>query len=313
MIKREDRNLGERAYDQEHFEAVLKEISLNFSEFFLTFAKGTDPVSPLIGHGNFKVVVKSKPATVKTRLAKVFNDAIERRVKEQPLYVKMFDLESLEEDEDDPNAFKKALSKQIPIINRCLNSTAREMQRYKGEFHQKSGREMLNVTTAIMKFGKRYSDNFNEQTHENAVTVSELGLSELLQEQYVSYNVIGGGIKSNFLHSLYPNAFAYRSQNALWALWYLTGKKNFGFSDGSEFLMIDVEKGTTQQNYHYPYDLFSFYALKIYLLLKDACNAEGIIFENRYRYIYLDTFLDHIADIWQREISDLKKTGDYAE
>src|SRR6476661_1370211 len=51
--------------------------------------------------------------------------------------------------------------------------------------------------------------------------------------------VIGGGIKSHFLYSRYPYAFPNRSQNALWALYFLTDKKEFGFDDGSEFLMID--------------------------------------------------------------------------
>ncbi|MEL1243991.1 hypothetical protein AAEO56_06935 [Flavobacterium sp. DGU11] len=312
MIKKQDRNLGQRAYEPVHMNTVVSEIKKSFPLHFSQFKKGNEIHNALMDNPNFKVIVKSKPSSAKDVLSKAFQKSIDELTKNQPVYSKFFDMESLDEDQDDPNAFKKGLSKQISIINRCLNSKAKEMERYKSEFFSKSGREMLDVTTAIIAFGNEYARTFDERRHEAAITVGDLGLSALLEEQYVSYNVIGGGIKSNFLHTLFPNAFAYRSQNALWALWYLTGKNDFGFIDGSEFLMLDPSKGTTQQNYHYPYDLFCFYALQLYMLLKNACKYEGVLLQDKYRYIYLDTFLNSIADIEHLEINDLKKSGDYA-
>lgn len=312
MIKKEDRELGARAYEKQHIDRVVKQIENEFPSLFNSFIKHYSESNPFAGNPNFKVVTKFKEADILKKVELVFNDAIEAHKKDLPSYKKLFDLESLDEDQDDPNAFKKTLSTRIPIINRCLQSKAQEMQRYQVEFYKKSGREILNVTSSIISFGNKYTATFDDNNHEQIVSVDALDLSELLEERYVAYNVIGGGIKSNFLHTLFPHAFAYRSQNALWSLWYLTSKKDFGFPDGSEFLMLDTLKGTTQQNYHYPYDLFCYYALKIYLLLKESCKQKGISFQNKYRYIYLDAFLNHIAEIEKEEISFLKKSGNYA-
>src|SRR5262249_28275560 len=132
----------------------------------------------------------------------------------------------------------------------------------------------------------------------------------LSKEDYNAYGVIGGGIRSHFLYSLYPNAFPNRSQNSIWALYFLTGKEDFGFHDGSEFLMIEADNRTTQQNYHYPYDLFGFYALHIYKMLKTSCAEQGIELQGRYRYIYLDAFFNHIAQVHQEDIRLLKGPDD---
>ena len=99
-----------------------------------------------------------------------------------------------------------------------------------------------------------------------------LDLSDLNDDEtYTAYGVIGGGIRSHFLYSLYPHAFPNRSQNAVWSLYFLSGKQDFGLADASEFVMIDIksENMKTQQNYFYPYDLFAFYALK------NLANAQG--------------------------------------
>lgn len=315
MIKSDDRNLGDRAYETDHIDKVLREVRANFPAFFKSFGSGQEEEeTPLFENSNFKVITSNKKkANVKIELTKQFQADIDDFESDQPCYEVFFDIERLEEEDDDPNKFKKSLSKEIPIINRCLNSNAREMKRYKSEFFKKSGRELLNVTYNIILFGNEFIETFNEQKHEKVKSVEELGLSELLSDEYISYNVIGGGIKSHFLYSLFPNAFPNRSQNALWSMWYLTDKKDFGFQDGSEFLMIDLDKGSTQQNYHYPYDLFSFYALQVYLLLKEECSKHGVLLQDKYRYIYLDTFFNHITQVKQAEITDLKKSGDYEE
>lgn len=314
MIK-PDRELGERAYDEFHVEIVLSEIKKNFPKYFKLFSEGEqEQADETFENSNFVVKTSSKKKkSAKAIIDASFLQAIEEFEEELPIYQDFLDVDGIDEYEDDPNTFKKDLSKKVPIINRCLNSSAREMKRYKSEYFKKSGRELLDVTYNIILFGSEYMETFDEKKHELSKTVEDLGLSELLEEEYIAYQVIGGGIKSHFLYSLYPNAFSNRSQSALWALWYLTNKNDFGFKDGSEFLMIDVDKGSTQQNYHYPYDLFCFYALNVYLLLKEACNREGIILQNKYRYIYLDNFLNYISNIEDDEISDLKKTGEYEE
>lgn len=282
-------DLGERAYEQPHIQAVLTEIGKNFPKYFQSFC-------PSAAAAN-----------------KAFAKAIKDWEQDAPAYEEFLDPDSLEEYEDDPNSFKGDLKKKCPIIRRCLNSSANEMKKYKKSFNLSTGRDLLTTTANIVQFGTEYIDSFDHKKHEKATEVDSLGLTELLEEDYIAYGVIGGGIKSHFLYSRYPYAFPNRSQSALWALYFLTDKKEFGFDDGSEFLMIDTdeERPTTQQNYHYPYDLFAFYALKIYLILKEALAKKGVVLQDDCRYVYLDAFFNHIAEKHQEDINVLKGAGEY--
>jgi len=106
---------------------------------------------------------------------------------------------------------------------------------------------------------------------------------------------------------MYPNIFPNRSRDAIWSLWYLTSKKKFKCKEDSEFLMIDVKNSVTQQNYFYPYDLFGFYALKLYLLLKEEAIRENVEIPIGYRYVILDSFLSYVAQQHIDEITVLKQ------
>ena len=125
-------------------------------------------------------------------------------------------------------------------------------------------------------------------------------------EAFTVYGVIGGGIKSHMMYKVYPNTFPNCSRNAIWALWYLTDKKTFGCKTDSEFLMIDVGKSFTQQNYFYPYKLFAFYAFEIYKLLRDKATELGAYIDTDYRYVIVDSFLSFVENVHDEETSFLK-------
>jgi hypothetical protein len=288
-MQKPDIKLGDRGYKPEHIRLVLSEINAHFPDYFCSFC----------------------PSAKDAKQA--FEAAIGNWERDRAAYVQLFHLGTLEEYEDDPNSFKSDLRTRCPIIRRCLNSSAKEMKKYKISFNSSTGRELLDVTRNIVVFGNEYVNHFNNKKHEAATAVKELQLGELLSEDYSVYGVIGGGIKSHFLYSLHPQAFSNRSQNAIWALYFLTEKKDFGFSDGSEFLMVDAneERSTAQQNYHYPYDLFAYYALCLHKMLKEACAKKGIALDNSKRYCYVDGFVDHIAARHGSEINCLKGTGEY--
>jgi hypothetical protein len=303
-------------YEPNHISTVLAEITAHFPGYFEFFSK---PVPKELSisipsDSPFRIThSKYKKSSAPQLLTKNFTDAIASFENEHEKYKSFFDIDALMEYEIDPNSFKGNLRRECPIIRRCLNSPEREMERYKAHFQQKPGEELWRVTTNIIKFGISFNKQFDTNKHESITTVPDLGLAELLLDDYISYQVIGGGIKSHFLYSLYPYAFANRSQNALWALYFLSGKGSFGLKDDSEFLMIDTENGTTQQNYHYPYDLFAYYALKVYLMLKQSCTKLNVFLEPRYRYIYLDSFLASITSHHENDITTLKRAADYAE
>lgn len=284
-----DIELGPRGYEPAHIATVVEAIEQHFPGCFQSVFPDSESIN-----GSFET-------------------AISNWEREKEAYRRLLDLESLEEYAYDPGAFKNSLRKDCPIIRRCLNSPMDEMKDYKKEFGMADGKRLLSVTANIAKFAENYMLSFDGNKHEQCVSSADLGLSLLLQEEYTAFGVIGSGIKSHFLHNLHPMAFSNRGQNAIWALYYLTGNDDFGFRDGSEFLMVRVEqqKNSIQQNYHYPYDLFAYYALRIFLLLKDACAEQDIILDSEYRYVYVDAFTDAIATKHQDEIQILKGKEQY--
>ena len=79
--------------------------------------------------------------------------------------------------------------------------------------------------------------------------------------------------------------------------------------------MIHADKGTTQQNYFYPYELFSFYAFHIFQLLRAEAQRIGVELDIKYRYIFVDAFLSFVGESHAAEIDFLKSAsgeGEYA-
>lgn len=285
MIRGND--LEEKVFEDEHIEQVLAEIDKNFPTYFESFAQ--QPI------------------------ALVFQDRIIEYQKEQEKYRDYLDLEALEEFELDPNAFKGYTRKNCPIILRCLMSQDDVMKAYKRSFGMVTGRQLLDTVRNIAEFGITFTLNFDDETHEDAAYYHEMGLEPLNEEPYGTGGVIGYGVQSSLLFGLYPREFAHRSQNAVWTLYFLSGRKDFGLQDGSEFLMVHEKEGTCEQNYFYPAELFGFYSVYLYLKLKAACAELGIHFENQYRYIYLSVFSDYVANSHREDIKTYTRSSTYVE
>ena len=277
---RDDPNLNQEAYHPEHMVEVLNDMRKSLPRYFESFAIGQKPLTERL------------------------SAAVADFESEQPHYQELFDPGMLEEYAYDPNAFKGDFRRKCPIVRRCIMSPARVMDNYRAAFNMTDGARMLEVTTNIVEFAHGFMGSFDDKQHELVQSPSDLGVDALDGDSFTAYGVIGGGIRSHFLHHLYPNAFPNRSQNAIWAYYFLTERKDYGFDDGSEFLMI--EPVGAQQNYRYPYDLFSYYALQLYLALRDACEGAGVELERAYRYVYLDAFLNHISDTHREDINYLK-------
>jgi hypothetical protein len=184
-------DLGERAYEPKHIQVVLTEIGKHFPKYFQSFC-------PSAAAAN-----------------KAFAEAIKEWKQDAPSYEELLAPDSLEEYEDDPNSFKNALRKECPIIRRCLNSSGNEMKKYKKSFNLSTGKQLLATTTNIVQFGINHIASFDHEKHEKASDVASLGLSKLLEEQYIAYGVIGGGIKSHFLYSRLPEPQPKRAVGAL--------------------------------------------------------------------------------------------------
>lgn len=120
------------------------------------------------------------PASALTRpcYPSVSTTAIEEFESEQPRYQNLLDPQNLQEYERDPSAFKGTLSRDCPIVRRCLQSRAKVMDSYRRDFQLTSGAEMLEVTQSIVQFAVAHVADFGDQEHKSIRQPMDLDVSE---------------------------------------------------------------------------------------------------------------------------------------
>lgn len=272
MYTTTDSSLGVEAkcYEEAHIKEVLETIRYSFDIVFDRFVEteaGTilsaldiSSLQNKFGSEGRKKQLGKKEKT--EHYKRIIIESVDSFLKDQDKYVDIMDLDSLDEYQDDPRTFKsKVLKNECPIIRKTLNNRiAKELDKYRKSFNIADADRLLEVITNLSTFANDYSDKYDPETYEKMSSYKDLGLDVLDTEDYTVFGVIGGGIKSHMIYKLYPGLFPNRSRSAIWALWYLSDKKTFECRSDSEFLMIDPHKSITQQNYFYPYALFSYYA-----------------------------------------------------
>ena len=277
-------------YEEKHIQAVVEEINENFKTYFEKFLNQNP----------------SLKESVKT--------AIDEFECDRDDYVNIFNLELLKEYEDDLETFKlKVLKNECPIIRKTLNSRkSKALDKYRTDFSKADAKYLNDIVYNLCLFGETYAEQYDPNTYDSIADYKELGMEALDTDEYTAYKVIGGGIKTHMLFKVHPGLFSNKSRLAVWALWYLSGKKTFGCLTDSEFLMIhiDKEKVITQQNYYYPYRLFHYYAFEIYKLLKEKAESLDAYIDPNYRYVLVDAFLQFIADTHKNEIAVLEGASD---
>ena len=261
-------------YKPEHIANVLAAIRENFNGYFERF--------------------------IEKRGRNFIDKAIADFEKDRVDYENFFNVEALEEYEDSPAIFKsQVLKNKCPIIRKTLASRkVKDLDKYRANFKAADANLLLKIVTNLCKFANEYRANYNPAIYSNTKSYADLKFEKLDTEDYTAYGVIGGGIKSHLLYKTCPEIFPNRSRDSIWALRYLSGCKDFGCTEDSEFLMIDTKNTVTYQNYFYPYALFSYYAFEIYKML-----SEKIALNPNYRYVAVDTFLEYVASEHAQEIS----------
>ncbi len=302
-------------FEQAHVEKVLAAIKMNFNQSFIRFldsagGKGislTD-IQELQKKFGIQVQKKRNNHDLTENYKIIIREAIDDFEKDRADYQKIFRQNWLEDLDEDADVFKsKTLRNECPIIRKTLaNRKAKELDKYRVSFSRADADWLLNVVYNLCVFGDDYKRKYNPGTYEDAQTYQDLNLGLLDTDDYTAYGVIGGGIKTHMLYKVYPALFPNRSRSAIWALWYLTNKETFGCKTDSEFLMIDVGKSITQQNYFYPYQLFAFYAFEIYKMLRDKATEYNVYIDTDYRYVIVDAFFEFIAMEHDKEISFMK-------
>lgn len=312
-------DIEEICYEQDHIDKVWNEMKQIIPEYFQRYIDTENghtiqdsEAEKLAAKFGSTSKPKSKAKDTKKILERILKEAIDDFNKERQPYLDILDMESLEEYKHDVNSFKNTVLKnQIPIIRKTLqNKQAKELDKYRAEFNSAQPGHLFEVTSNIIKLANEWkNDWYDGKEFEKIENCDDLGYYDLDEEGYTAFGVIGGGIKSEFIFKLFPEMYPSRSREAVWALYYLSSKKKFGCKEDSQFLMINADEGTTQQNYFYPYGLFAFYALRIYYKLKELYAKHGISLPIEYRFVAVDTFLSFVARSHQDEINVLKQNS----
>lgn len=316
FTRTEYRSVEPKCYENDHISKVVSKIQDNFPAYFERFLETEAGVgitskdfAKLQEHFGVKLSKDAGKKNISEKYKRIIVDSYDEFEKDRQAYLDIFDMESLEEYEEDSYTFKSdVLKTKCPIIRKTLNSkNAKELDKYRFEFGVADADYLLQVVTKLCETANDYVDNlYDPEGYDGITDYKDLQMEAFDSDECTAYGVIGGGIKTLMLHKVNPEVFSSRSRNALWALWYLTGKDTFGLSTDSEFLMIDIKKTITQQNYFYPYELFHYYAYEIYRLLSEKAKELDAYIEPSYRYVVVDRFFDFVAEEHADEISTLQ-------
>lgn len=313
----ENASIEEICFTKEHIDKVLLELEKNLKilyEKYIETENNTvvtnDKLNELAKAFGTTVKSSSKPKDIKKVIEKLLSESEREFEHDRDKYLELLDLEAMKEYKDDLPSFKNTvLKKDCPIIRKTLkNLTAKELDKYREAFHRSQPNELYEVLNNILFQANSINDNWYIPTvFDSSIEVIDLPHNKFDEEGYTAYGVIGGGIKSHFLFKLYPHLFPNRSREAIYALWYLTSKKVIDTKQDSEFLMINQDKVITQQNYFYPYGLFSFYAIYIYKWLDNQFQKYNIRINRDKIFVPVDSFLSFITRNHQDEIDLLKR------
>ena len=317
MYTNADISVEDVCYEQEHIHKILNTIHKKFEEYFPRFLEtiagnGVSEVDFNNLQKKFKVGGGKKKVTSHKRLSnnfiEIIQDSIDDFEKDRDDYIQIFDMELLEELVEDADTFKsKNLKCECPIIRKTLNNRkAKELDKYRANFSRADSDWLLEVVTNLCAFADEYYEEYDPDTYEDVESYEELDMGLLDTEDYTAFGVIGGGIKTHMLYKVYPSIFSNRSRSALWALWFLSDKMSDDCTMDSEFIMIDVDKNFVQQNYFYPYELFSYYAYEIYKMLQEKAEEYDAYIDPDYRYVIVVAFLNFVGEENDDTISVLK-------
>jgi hypothetical protein len=244
-------------------------------------------------------------------MSAVFEKAIDSYEKEASKYRQFFTPEAMEEFYDDPNAFKQGLSRDVPVIANTLRQRHAELKEWQMHFRSARPNDLLEVFANVVDFSAEWRKTHPTSEYSKYDAPEEFELYPLdTDESMGMVNVVGMGIKSIMLFHLDPERLPPRGRNGLYGLYFLSGRDHFGLpSKSSEFLMINDRHPASDgsiimdQNYWYPYSVFSLYVLRIFRWLEQQATKTGFAIDRTMRYVYVERFLAAVCD---QHADDLK-------
>lgn len=303
----------------EHVARVTELIEKNFDSYFQALIKkyrDNDSLEKLKTRWSKNPALKTNTELVR----ELFAQAIENYEKEAEKYREAFDTKNLEEYRYDENAFKGYLTKGCPVITHSFYSRAEELSEWRKLFAMTPSTDLLDIFENLMEFSNEYVENYEEVEYKEYSTPDEFNFDEVEEDDYKITGVIGMGIKAVTLYHLHSNIFPRRGKMDLFGMYFLTSKSSFNLpTKTSEFIIIN-DKAVGKEgvykvdhNYWYPYGLFTSYAMQLYKLIVGQCKNLAVLLDPKYRYVYVNTYLENISDCHAEDIQTLtRSSADYA-
>lgn len=294
----------------EHIEEVWKLIEKNIPIYFEKMIAEDDEFAKLKANTSFNV--HSSIPDKRKQLSEIFGNGIEKYEKLSKKYHIFFSEESMNEfeDEDEPKDFKKKLSIEIPIIQKSLQSKFEAMKEWQQKFAWSKASDIYAIFFNLIDFMNEYVDQISPYDFGKINEISDLEKLVVLNEDddYNVPGVVGMGIKSSVMFYLNPQYFLGANKNTLYGFYFLSDCEHFRLpSATSEFIMINDMKEESNrrhninmlidQNYWYPYDLFTLYSLRTYRELKKMCAKYKYNLDDEKRFIHVNSFMSGIWDL----------------
>jgi hypothetical protein len=191
----------------------------------------------------------------------------------------------------------------VPVIANTLRQRRAELKEWQYHFRTARAKDLLEVFSNVLDFVAEWSEAHPVDRYAELNEVYGFGLHPLDDDETMYIvNVIGMGIKSIVLYHLDPQRLPPRGRYALYGLYFLSDRDHFNLpSKSSEFLMINdivpASDGSIimDQNYWYPYGLFSLYALRVFRWIDQRASNAGFALDPTLRYVYGERFFEAVC------------------
>lgn len=230
-------------------------------------------------------------------------------------YRSFFDSEALDEYRGGHEAaFKNDLIREVPILRGTWNSPSPELNDWKIKFRQKDAKELLTMFENLVDFAADWRSTRGPTALDEAVSAETIGFDKVDDDPTLYIvGVVGVGIKSAVLHHIDPACFPRRDRGAMYALLFLSGKKDLGMpTRTSEFVMVvDKKLGgwdggdrnhRMEHNFWYPYGVFTLHCMQVWRHLQKRAAELAVTIDPAHRFVAVAAFLDGVRDLHKDDV-----------
>ena len=291
--------------DQDHFEVVWTNILKHLSQYVSKYLD--------------EIAQKNPSMKPENNLSVYISQLLENHDNTHVKYAGIFEPGLMDEYADDVDGFKGTiLSKNCLVIQKTLNSKSDALNDWKKSYRIAPPQKLFDTFYNMISYAEDYNAAMSEEKIKCIDSIAGNELLNLEVDACYYTGVVGTGILSTVLNSIYPRLFPGQFRSGVFSLYFISGKKPIEMdSDTSEFIMVKDERHSktgiieSEHNYFFPYDTFSLYTLKIYRILsEEIVRRYKIHFPIAYRYILTNDFYQQICNFHKEDIKTLVGNDD---